>query len=128
MPPRAGSRRLVPLRQTGSLDVKIRLLEIKHGENKGTIWAGCSKPSLPQLMTVESPGTTFARFALATPTFGGSQVNLNFPCPPKPWETPKQQFTGRPAPLRTRSQLAQEIINYVKPRVQQNKRTAMSNK
>lgn len=79
-------------------------------------------------MTVESPGTTFARFVLEQPTFGGKGVILKYPCPPKPWEKPKAQFTGRPKSLHTRSQLAQEVINYVKPKVQKNKRNSMNNK
>jgi len=92
-------KRLVPLSGDSA---RIRWLEASVGArmNQGVIWAGCNKPKLPIQMTVTNPGTSFEQFAPATPTYKASGVNFSFPCPPKPWDAPYQQFTGRPKPLK----------------------------
>lgn len=90
-------KRLTPI-GSGS-DVRIRFLEAKHAGGS-VIWAGCNKPKMPIQMTVLLPGTSFARMVVATPTFKARSVNYSFPCPPKPWDKPAQQFTGRPKSLK----------------------------
>lgn len=111
MPSGPGRKRLIVIQKQNERDAFRFVSQSPNKKiNPSRIkWAGCEKPKLPTMFTIESPGTTFARFAPTTPNFSGSGEIFSFPCPPKPWEITGPRPTGRPKPLETKNALLKKI-------------------